>query len=125
MAAATTYEIGTTLGGMVTLASLDIPVPESDFTDFSDSVKLGSGLTRGLGYPLVTWHYGFLYLAQWDALIFDFCPTASASIFIATPNNSQTFLRYTAVMVPPPKYIIRNAKYIDVTVSFNNLIAAE
>lgn len=126
MPAATTYEIGTTLGGMVALGSLtvSVPEPESNFSNYAETVKLGSGLVRGQGYPLAEWHYGFLKETQFDQLL-TFCTTASANIFIATRTNGNSFLRYTANMIVPERYIIRDGRYIDIVFNFNSLIAAE
>jgi len=126
MTAPTTFEIGTTLGGMLALSALTVPVPEpeSSFSNYAETVKLGSGLVRGLGYPLAEWHYGFLKETQFDQLL-TFCTTASAAVFIATRTNGNSFLRYTANMIVPETYIIRNGRYVDIVFNFNSLIAAE
>ena len=124
MTAPTTFEIGTSLAGCVTLASLDLLEPEYDFTEYSASVKLANGLLRGLGKPIVTWHYGFLSAAQYTTLR-AYCPLAGSVVWIATPNNAGTYARYTANMVMPIQYTIRSGRRLDVTISFENLTAAE
>lgn len=128
MAAPTNYEIGTTLAGMVTLRALGAIEPESQHTDYQEIVTLGSGLVRGMGLPSCTWHFGYLYLSQWDALK-TICTGLSAAVFIATLNNDKDFKRYTAVMEMPTTYIIQSPDgkkvYMDVTINFTNLVAAE
>jgi len=124
MPAATTYEIGAALGSIATLASLNIPNPESEFYDWADSTRLATGKVRALGYPQATWHYGFLTSAQYDA-IRAFCLGASAIVCIATSNNDRDYVRYDCIMNMPETFIIRAGRYIDVTITFNQLAEAE
>jgi len=131
MTAATTYEIGTTLGTMATLASIGAINPESQFTDYPDSIKLADGTTRARGFPTASWHYGYLTPTQYNALR-AFVTLASAEIFIATLNNNREFVRYTGVMVMPDTFVLRNTAgsdnrlgYVDVTIEFNRLVEAE
>lgn len=124
MAAPTTFEIGAALATSATLTSRGIPEPEANFTDYSTTVRLASGLTRGLGYPLASWHYGYLTNAQWD-LLKAFQTGASAAVCISTMKNDGSFLRYNAVMVMPVTYVIRATRVVDVTIEFNNLVPAE
>ena len=124
MTAPTTYEIGTTLVGMVTLASLNIPDPESQFIEYAASTRLGDGRVRGMGYPQTTWHYGFLKNTWYDILR-AYCTGASANIFIATMDNNQDWVRYTAVIAIPDRFIVRATRYIDVTLNFTQMVEAE
>jgi len=124
MPAPTTYEIGAALGSVATLSSRLIPDPESNFTEYSETVVLGSGLVRGLGFPSATWHYGFTSHAQW-VLLKAFITGISTSVCIATMKNDGTFLRYNCVMELPPTYILRNTRDLDFTINFTFLVAAE
>ena len=128
MTTPTTYEIGAALGSIATLISLGAIEPDSQFSDYSDTVKLGSGLVRGMGLPTATWHYGYLYQAQYDALR-ALCPTAGAVVCIATLNNDMDYVRYDCNMEMPTQYVIRSPEgkkvYVDVTITFTNLVAAE
>jgi len=124
MTAPTTYEIGASLGTIATLASQDIINPESTFIDFPSTVKLASGLTRGLGFPQAQWHFGYMTSVQYDALR-TLCTGISATVCIATMNNDRDFVRYNCSMEVPPQYVIRADRYIDVTVLFTGLVAAE
>jgi len=124
MTAPTTYEIGVNLAGAATLTSLSIPNPESEFIDFAQSVRLASGSLRAMGYPQVVWHYGYLTAAQYDNLRV-FCTGASSTVCIATMNNDREFARYNCVMNMPERFGIRATRYIDITILFNLVTAAE
>ena len=126
MTAPTTYEIGTTLGGMLALSALSTPIldPSADFIEYPEPVILGNGTIRGVGLPQANWHYGFITETQYDKFRV-FCTGASTEIFIATIKNDGSYLRYTAVMIMPETYVIRATRYIDVLIRFTNLVAAE
>ena len=123
MTTANGYKLGatSTTGSFKLLSVLLIPDPESQFHDHTDRVKLGNGVTRGLGYPLATWHWGYLSKAQWTALT-AFCAKASENVFIATMKNDGTYVEYSAVMVMPETYVVRATRFIDVTIELNNLV---
>lgn|SRR5574341_2194384 len=82
----TDFKIGTTLVGMVTLASLGIPNPHPIWRGGVTSVKLGDHSARILGLPVLDWEWGFLGQTQRDALR-TYCPGASAQVFIQTPTT--------------------------------------
>ena len=124
MTAPTTFEIGAALGSVATLLSRGIPDPEANFTDFTETVVLGSGLVRGLGFPLASWHWGFMTNAQWD-LLRAFVTGASTSVCVATMKNDGSFLRYNCVLEMPITYVIRATRVVDFTVNLTNLVAAE
>ncbi len=124
----TKFEIGANLAGVVTLDSLGVVDPEWSFDDYSETVKLNSGLTRGLGFPRTSWHYGFLYKSQYDALR-TYCTGVSAAVCIATMNNEMGIVRYNCNMEMPTRYAVRSPEgkqiYQDVTISFTELVEAE
>jgi len=64
------FEIGATQGGMVNLESLATPIipPDWKFAEYSDEIPLPNGKVRGVGYPLATWHWGYLEKAERTAL---------------------------------------------------------
>lgn len=123
MPSPTTYEIGTT-SSTTALASLTTPVPdpESQFEEYSTLVKLQNGMTRGLGLPKATWHYGYLTDDQY-AQLRTYQSAASAQVYISTMINSGAFVKYRATMTMPVKYVIRAGRYVDVTIEFSNLVA--
>lgn len=131
MPAPTTFEIGSTLGTVATLASLDIVDPQYNFSDFSKRVTTGSGLTRGLGFPSCEWFYGYLDTAQYDALK-SYCVDNGAAVVIATYNNARQLKRYNAKMTMPDKFALREKgvntgdwRYMSVTITFTMLTEAE
>jgi hypothetical protein len=124
MTTAQSYKLGatSTSGSFKLLSVIGIDNPESQFNDMSVRVKLANGKTRGLGYPVATWHFGFLSATKW-ALLKSYCTEESANVFIATMENDGTFVEYSAVMVLPETYVIRATRYIDITIQFSNLVA--
>lgn len=119
---ASSYKIGsgTTTGNFFLLSTVAIE-PESQFKEGATSVKLADGSTRWLGYPVATWHYGYLTQAQWDALK-AYCTEASASVYIATMDNNGDYIVYSAIMNMPDEYTIRATRYMDVTIQFSHLV---
>lgn len=83
------YKIGTTYGGMVTLASLNIPDPKSSYYEETTRRKLASGKFRGLGPARVLWHWGFLTQAQRDT-IRTYMATLSDEVFIESRKNDNS-----------------------------------
>lgn len=120
----TSYKIGTanTEEDFKLLSDWDVVDPQSDFFEYSVTVKLANGKTRGLGYPRATWHYGYLTTAQYETMR-DFCTGSSASVYIATLINDGTFAAYSAIMSVPENYIMRAGRYVDVTFQFTNLVS--
>ena len=118
------YELGAALGSIATLPSLLIPDPESEFIDYGASEKLADGTLRALGFPQASWHYGYLTAKQYDALK-AFVTLANAVVCIATMNNDRDFVRYDCMMVLPEKFVIRDTRYVDITITFNRLVEAE
>lgn len=120
---ATDFQIGTTLGGIANLSALSTPVtnPKAEFTEYADTVRLGSGKLFGKGFPQATWYYGFLPEDEYDQLR-TFCPGASADVFIATLTNSNSYTVYSAIMSMPLTYQIRAGRYVDVEIKFTHLV---
>ena len=94
------------VGGLVTLASLNIPNPLPIWSPGVSAVDLGDNSSRTLGSPTVTWHWGFISAACRDILR-AYCPGASADVFITTPTTekvtgvSNASARYECQMVWP------------------------
>jgi hypothetical protein len=80
------YKIGTTFGGLATLASLGIPDPKSEYIPGAGKVRLASGQDRDLGAPVIRWHFGFLTYADRDTLR-TYCTGASGNIYIESRIN--------------------------------------
>lgn len=122
MTAPTNYEIGATYEGLVDIRVAEIIEPESDFFEYVDEeVELGNGHTRGMGLPYTIWHFGFLTADQYDALR-AYCTDTSADIYIATPDSSNDFKRYSGIMKIPQQFDIRADRRIDITVTITHLV---
>lgn len=127
------YEIGTSLGGMVNIESLTTPVrpPKYNYQPYSKPIPLGSGGVRGGGWPLAEWHWDMISAAERDQLR-AFCPTASAVVYIKTRVNSNStspaavdqYKIFKAVMVWPNPEGEREAggRRRDFTIKFQALV---
>ncbi|HEY4693023.1 MAG TPA: hypothetical protein VIH16_06265 [Bellilinea sp.] len=118
------FEIGATQGGMVNLESLATPIipPDWKFAEYSDEIPLPNGKVRGVGYPLATWHWGYLEKAERTALR-TFCTGKSAEVYIKTlVNDSLAYKTFRAVMVWPAGEDPTCDIYPDFTIEFRHLI---
>jgi hypothetical protein len=122
------FAIGTvlTIAGMVNLQALATPVryPKTAYHPYAGVVDLEDNTQRGVGLPVVTWHWTSLPQAQRDVLR-TFCPNNTASVYIRTRTNdaSAEFKYYSAVMVWPSlaeEYDAATRQGFDVT--FRNLV---
>lgn len=122
------YKIGATYAGMDYVENLGGSAgqhfaPEAYPIDYSEVVTLGNGMRRGLGWLTTKWHWGFLPIAQYNALK-AFCAGLASQVYIKTRNNDGTFGVYTAIMLWPEKEPERRAgRVLDVTIEFTKLIA--
>jgi len=121
---ASAFEISLTTS-MTALSALTTPVPdpEQEFSPFSGEKDLGDATQRGLGFPMAVWHWKFLTSAQY-AQLRTFCAGKSASIYIKTPNDANTFTKYTCVVIWPQRVKRDAGRAIDVTLGFRLLVAA-
>jgi hypothetical protein len=119
------YMIGSTLGGMVTLASLGVPDPKSTWQPYSELVPLDSGKERGVGFPVATWQFGYLTRAQRNALR-TFCTGASAAVYIQTrkADNDDAYDDYSAIMVWPLAEDRDAGRRISFVIRFKHLVEA-
>lgn len=119
------YKIGTTLENMVTLASLGIADPKSTFQPYTELVPLDSGKERGQGFPVATWQWGFLTVAQRNALR-AYCTGASSSVYIQTrkADSSDVFDDFTAIMVWPLAEERDAFRRIGFVIRFKHLVEA-
>lgn len=121
------YAIGTTSGGLTNLQALATPVtyPRSRPAPYTDVITLGDNTERGIGAPVVTWHWDKITQAERDMLR-TFCPGASASIFITTRTleSGDVYDNYSAVMIWPSMKEERDAtRRLDFDIEFRELVA--
>lgn len=121
----TDYKIGTSLGGMSTLASLSITDPQALPVHYAEQVILGDGTARGLGWKQCEWRWARLYLAEVNVLQ-AYCPSSSASpIYIKTLNRGGGFQAYSATMIwPQVEPAGQSDCYFDFVIRFTELVEA-
>jgi hypothetical protein len=119
------FKIGITEGGMTNIESLTtpLPLPIFDFMPFARTVNLGSGGTRGVGSPVVTWKFPMLTLEQYTQLR-TFCAGSSAEVFIRTRIDDDNYASFQAKMIVPNegmgRWFRNRTNYV---VTFRNLVA--
>jgi hypothetical protein len=104
-----TFGIGTTQGGIVDLSTLGVSYPLVQPDPYFDVVTLGDGSKRGIGAAHIAWKWGFLGDKMQQSTINnprenlrDYCPGASANVFITTPTNeNDAAVTYSAIMIWP------------------------
>lgn len=96
--------------------------PEWSYTKYSREEILGDGTVRGAGYPIAEWHFGYLTQSEYEALR-AYCTGKSASIYVVTKTDENTYGTYSATMVWPDNIRWQNSKAIDVTFKFMKLEA--
>jgi hypothetical protein len=120
------FKIGTSLAGLIDIEALDTPLlpPHQGYSDSARNVDLASGHVRGMGFPVITWHWGFLEADEF-AQLRTFCPGKSANIFIQSPNDDDEDTVYLAVMIWPAGDSIESGKHIDFTLDFRHCVEQE
>ena len=116
------YKAGTTLGGLVTLTSLSIPVPLATAPAFSRIEETADGLWAQRGWLTCDWKWTFLTDAQYTALRAKFS-NQSGTIHISTFNDSLGWRSYACVyrfQEKPPD--VDATRHIGIAVNFVNMI---
>jgi hypothetical protein len=90
------------VSGLLPLSALGVPWPADNPLPYSVELPLGDGGVRGLGWQTTQWHWGFLTIAQWNALRV-YCPSKSADVVIRTHDvdDKQAWTNYSAKMIWP------------------------
>lgn len=83
---ASAFKIGTTSGGITSLDALGTPCPDPqwEFQEYRKVVRLGNGLSKGLGPQTATWNFPILEDAQ-IAMLETFLSTSA--IFIQSKKR--------------------------------------
>ena len=119
------YEIGLDWDNMTNLEALSppLPAPRGTFAKWKEGIEVGSGHTRGAGYATATWLWGYLTLAQRDALR-TYCANASAEICMRTRDAHDQFNEYTGIMHWPQEEEIFNRLVLDLEIQFTHLVTS-
>ena len=103
---------------------IDIPPEGMNFQPFSTYAVAASGLEYGDGFPSTSWKFAYLSKVMLDTLMSFIGSNQSGVVFIVTPNEAGTFLRYTAIMHRPKAGEERSWEpggWRDVTIRFTQL----
>lgn len=115
------FEIGTVVDETVTLTSLGVPAPKYEYGLYAGEIILGDGTARGVGFPVTAWHWTFLTDAQRTALR-TYCPGKSASVFIRTIKDDNTYADFEAIMIWPTHEERQSGRVMDFTLEFRNMV---
>lgn len=122
------YEIGSSLAGMVNVENLSTPLPAPKSMEFyqpyTQYIPAGDGTVFGAGWAVTEWHWGYVTKAQYEQLK-TFCSGASSEVYIKTRKNDGTYATYKAVMVWPQTHNIQGDIYLEFTLKFQRLEAQE
>jgi hypothetical protein len=117
------YKIGSSLGGMATLASLGIDLPQPLPVHHAEQVALGDGTLRGVGWLQCEWRFDWILDLDLITLR-TFCPepALSATVWIKTLKANAQMEVYTGKMwwpaVEPP---LQGDYYEDFVITFVDL----
>lgn len=121
------YSIATLAGGVAGLTLLSdltpsVPWPSDDPVPYTVEKMDSDGGVRGLGWPVIQWHWNYLTVPQWNVLR-TYCPEKSSDVFIRSfdVDENQEFVNYKCKMVWPTGRPMTVGKVIDFTIIFQAL----
>jgi hypothetical protein len=96
------YSYGATLETMALLPALDIrSSPRSGYRPFTTTVRLGDGKLQGLGFPVVTWHFTFVTMAERDVFVDDPDDPLSKNVYIRSRLPDGTWATFSCIQNRP------------------------
>lgn len=103
------------------LTSLGIMLePVSTFQPYAEIKPIDSGGVRGVGFPVVEWHYGFIPATARN-IFKSYCLGASADIYISTFVQG-SWIDYQGKMIWPLQERYAVTQYLDWTLVFTHLV---
>jgi len=119
---ASSYQIGTTEGGMATLDTLYLRDPQPAPAHYSEYIELLDGTVRGVGWLQAEWRWSVLSTTD-IASLRAFCTGSSAAVYIVTPDADGAFVSYTAIMSMPQIPEVHHGDYFeDFAIAFTKLV---
>lgn len=100
------FGIGTSSGGIASLEALTVPIMadsapvKSSFIKYPVLKLLASGATRGQGFPQASWLFSIMSLEERNSLR-TYCTGASASVYIKTKKDDDSWANFSAIMIWP------------------------
>lgn len=119
------YKIGATEGGMELLPAAGIrAAPQSGYRPYATTIALGDGTLRGQGYPIVTWHWAFVTVAERDVFLAFLDEGAlSGEVFMRTRLPDNTWATFQCIQnLPTGEENLSVGKIIGFDVEFTHLI---
>jgi hypothetical protein len=117
------YKIGTTAGNIAAIDTLFSSPrdcePHGDPIDYAESVELGDGTRRGMGWLRQNWHWDFLSESMRNSLF-----ALMGPVYICTRMNSGSFGYFTAELVWPqtePEHYAN--RVLDLTIELRKLVS--
>lgn len=101
--------------------------PDWSYRPYANSVKLGNGHDKGMGYPSATWRWNQLPDAAREVLR-TLCPGLSSNVYIRTPINEtssgvKTWKTFQAIMHWTPEDEDKQAgRTLGIVVVFTHLV---
>jgi hypothetical protein len=117
------FKIGTTEGGMVDIYTLANAAPHAGYRPYSQVLRTAAGTQKGVGFPLVTWHWDVITVAERDELIGDLGDDLSAARFIRTRLPDNTFATFECIMHRPTgEEDLQAGRILDFDIEFTHCI---
>jgi len=93
------FGIGTSAGSITDLQSLTVPLddPKSVYLPTAVTKKTGANTKRGFGLPVAYWTFPLMSLEERNQLK-TFCAGASATVFITTKLDDDTYDDFQCTM---------------------------
>lgn len=129
---ASEFKIGDTLLGIESLDEIlesEISIdPDWSFQAYSTNIRLGNGLLKGMGYPVIRWRWRAMSDANREILKEFVGSNLSAPIYIRSATNETnegaiTFATYYGVMNwPAQDEDFQADKILDLVIIFTHLV---
>lgn len=96
------YKYGATLETMELLPDLDIrSSPLSGYRPFAATIRLGDGTLKGQGFPVITWHWTFVTMAEREVFVSDPNEELSKSVYIRSRLPDGTWATFSCIQNRP------------------------
>ena len=109
------------VGGLVTLASLDLPSPLMDFLEASQEDVMGDATIEANGWTEAEWHFDYLTLAQYNSLA-AYKTGKTTQVYIRTQETANGFGNFLCNMVWPERERWSNNCVLDFNIRFIFLV---
>jgi hypothetical protein len=112
------------INALTALSELIVPIlspPQAPFKPYAELEDLGDVTKLGIGWPSAEWRFPVLQVDEL-AQLREYCPEASAEVYISTIDDVGVYHSYLAVMVwPEEPPIIRAGQVTDLVIRFDRL----